>query len=553
MYYLQEKQDKEILGERVKILNSKSNIIKYIFIIIIAILIIVTSISFYKEKKAEQNKEALDHTSNFTNIQRDIRLSITEFDNINPLLSENRNVQEISKVIFEPLVTFDSTYKMQYCLAREIAKTSDTTYLIQLREDVKFHDGTTFDSNDVKFTIDTILGKGISIYRENLKFVSGLNLIDDYTLTLSLSQPVDFFEYNLTFPIMSSEFYNGEDFVTSAKNNAPVGTGMFKIDLAEEKNIRLEKNDDYWNIKNRDAMIEKIYINKYGSIGEAYTAFKNGELDIMNIKIQNIEEYIGSLGYKKIQYKGRDYTFLSFNTMHGDINTNPRVREAISFAIDKNFIIANVLGGAYGAANYPTDFGSWSFSGSSDQKYNLDVARQLLEADGWNLKNGNWQKNINGRNTNLFINLTVNRDNGTIVNVANNIRDQLGNFGIVVNIKALAGNKYNEAINNRAYEAAIITIRNSYSPNVNTFLGEGNLANYNNDEVKSILNEIKNSKDENFLNEKFNRLYQIYETEAPFIGLYRNINCVVCHQSLVGNITPNAYNIYHNIEKWYRQ
>lgn len=534
-------------------MNSKSNIIKYLFIVIIAVLVIVTSVYFYKEKKAEQNKGALDHTSTVSNIQRDIRVSIAEFDNINPLLSSNRNVQEIAKVVFEPLITFDTSYKMQYCLAREIAKTDNTTYLIQLREDVKFHDGTTLDSNDVKFTIDTILQRGVSIYRENLKYVSALNLIDEYTFTLSLSQPVDFFEYNLTFPIMSSEFYDGEDFVGTAKNNAPVGTGMFKIGLAEEKSIRLDKNDEYWNIDNRNAMIENIYINKYGSIGEAYTAFKNGELDIMNIKISNIEEYIGSLGYNKLQYKGRNYTFLNFNTMHGDINSNPRIREAISYAIDKNYIIANVLGGSYTAANYPTDFGSWSCVGSSDQKYNLDIASQLLQADGWTLKNGTWQKNINGRNTGLFINLTVNKDNGTIVNVANNIKDQLGNFGITVNIKGLSTNKYNEAINNKSFEAAIITIQNSYSPNVNTFFGEGNIANYNNDEVKGILNEIKNSSDTNFLNEKLGRLYQIYETEAPFIGLYRNLNCVVCHQSLVGNITPNAYNIYHNIEKWYRQ
>ena len=534
-------------------MNSKSNIIKYLFIVIIAVLVIVTSVYFYKEKKEEQNKGALDHTSTVSNIQRDIRVSISEFDNINPLLSSNRNVQEITKVVYEPLVTLDTSYKMQYCLAREIAKTDDTTYLIQLREDVKFHDGTTFDSNDVKFTIDTILQKGISIYRDNLKHVSGLNLIDDYTLTLSLSQPVDFFEYNLTFPIMSSEFYEGEDFVTSAKNNAPVGTGMFEIGLSEEKSIRLDKNEEYWNIENRKSMIENIYINKYGTIGEAYTAFKNGELDIMNIKISNIEEYIGSLGYNKIQYKGRDYTFLAFNTMHGDINSNARIREAISYAIDKNYVIANVLGGAYTVANFPTDFGSWSSTGSSDQKYNLDTASQLLQADGWTLKNGNWQKNINGRNTNLFINLTINKDNGTITNVANNIKEQLASFGITVNIKSLASNKYNDVINNKGYEAALITVRNSYTPNVNTFLGEGNLSNYNNDEVKGILNDIKNSKDNNFLHEKFNRLYEIYNSEAPFIGLYRNLNCVVCHQSLVGNITPNAYNIYHNIEKWYRQ
>ena len=68
-----------------------------------------------------------------------------------------------------------------------------------------------------------------------------------------------------------------------------------------------------------------------------------------------------------------------------------------------------------------------------------------------------------------------------------------------------------------------------------------------------IINNVKNTNDENVLYEKYKRMYELYLEEVPYIGLYRNTESIVCNQNLVGNITPNSYNVYHNIEKWYRQ
>ena len=79
------------------------------------------------------------------------------------------------------------------------------------------------------------------------------------------------------------------------------------------------------------------------------------------------------------------------------------------------------------------------------------------------------------------------------------------------------------------------------------------MANYANGEVSEIMNVILNTSDEDQLYEKYNRLYDIYLEEVPYIGLYRNTDVVIFNQSLVGNIKANAFNLYYNIEKWYRQ
>ena len=92
----------------------------------------------------------------------------------------------------------------------------------------------------------------------------------------------------------------------------------------------------------------------------------------------------------------------------------------------------------------------------------------------------------------------------------------------------------------------------SYSPNLETFLGNNNLANYSNEELKNILEEVKNTNDENILKEKYKRIAQIYKEEVPYIDLYNNKFTVCCHSNLKGDVTPNWYNVFYNISGWYK-
>ena len=152
------------------------------------------SMFFIVKNRSKNTDYSLDQTSTASNIQTDLRLAIAEFDTINPILSNNRNVQEISKIIYEPLITLNENYKMEYCLAEEIAKSDDLTYVIKLRKGVLWQDNTNFTSEDVKFTMDIIRNIGNTIYNDNLRYISDFEVIDSNTLKIYLSQPVAFFE-----------------------------------------------------------------------------------------------------------------------------------------------------------------------------------------------------------------------------------------------------------------------------------------------------------------------------------------------------------------------
>ncbi len=529
----------------------RSSIFKYIFIIFVIILVIITGIKFLKSDD-NQEQESLDQTSKSNVIQTDLRLAIADFDTLNPILSNNKNVQEISKIIYEPLVTLDSNLKLEYCLASEVAKKDDYTYIIKLKEGIKWQDGTEFSAKDVKFTIDTIKNLGVnSKYADNLASVVGLNIIDEHTISISIDKRIPFFEYYLTFPIMSENYFLNEDFSNSSKKDIAIGTGVFSVDSIENNVIKLIRNDNYWN-KDKIPMVKEVYIKLYETIGDVYEAFKSGDIDLLNVSTTDIDKYIGTLGYTKIEYKTRYYDFISFNTQ-SLIFSSSQVRKALSLIIDKSAMVAASLGAGYTPSNFSLDMGSWVYSDSVNISSDLDQAKQILITDGWEYKNNYWSKNIDGKVYRLEFTIIVNSNNDLRKSVAENLKEQYGNFGIPVTISHVDPNKYVDILNNKNYDVIIAGLECGYSPNVETFFGENNIANYSNDEVNSILNEVSNTTDEGTIKEKYNRLYEIYLEEAPYFGLYRETDYIVYNQGLVGSLKPNVFNIFQNIEKWYRQ
>ena len=152
----------------------------------------------------------------------------------------------------------------------------------------------------------------------------------------------------------------------------------------------------------------------------------------------------------------------------------------------------------------------------------------------------------------MQLNLSVKASDQARVLVAQNIQAQLANQGIRVNVVQLTDEQYSNVINTKNYDMLLCSINLSYSPNLETFLGNNNLANYTNEELKSILEEVKNTNDENILKEKYKRIAEIYKEEVPYISLYNNKFTVCCHSNLKGDVTPNWYNVFYNVAGWYK-
>ena len=492
----------------------------------------------------------MDQTSTVSNIKSDLRFAISELDTINPIVSHNRNVIEISRLIYESLVTLDENYKLVYVLAENIEKKDSNIFEVKLRKNVKWHDGSSFNFDDVEYTFNTIRRDDLeSLYDSNISNIEYIEKIDDYTFNIKTYNEVPFFEYNLTFPIISKKQFENEDVFNS--EIIPNGTGLYNIDSKSENMIKLAYFDNYWN-DSKVPMVKEINVNLYASIGEAYQAFKNGELDILSVKTNNIEEHIGTMGYNKLEYRSRDFDFISFNTENA-ILSDSKVRKAINLLIDKNNLVAACLGGGYAASSFSLDMGNWLYDRDLNVGPNPDEAIQLIEAAGWQRSGNGWYKRIDNRTEKLAFSIIVQNNNDNSVRAVDNIKTQLENYGIDVYIQYYSPNRFAAAVNDGEYDAAILGIKMGFSPSIETFIGNGNIARYYNDEITEIRNNILNGMSDGDLQKKYDRIIEIYLEEMPYIGLYRTIDTLIYNQNLVGNVRANAFNIYNNIELWYRQ
>lgn len=526
----------------------KSNFFKYIFIIF-AIGIIIYSIYAIYFKDKQNTQESTETQTEEVTQTKDIRLGISNFDTINPLISNNKEVLNFDKLIFEPLTNITKDYKVEMCLATECSKTSDTTYIIKIDSKKKWQDGSYVVAKDVQFTIDR-LKEGKSVYSYNVEKVSSVEIVDGNTVKITLSEPVPFFEYNLAFPILSNNYYIGEDFYNSTK--IPIGTGMYKISKIDSENIVLEKNNNWWNLENENAKIETINIKIFTEMGEVYNSFKLGNIDIFTTSNYNLENYIGTIGYAKSEYKGRNFDYLAFNCQD-DILKNVEVRKAIGYAIDKTNVVSTVYNNNCYISDFPLDYGNYLYNSDAvSSGYNAEQAKKILEDSGWEYKNNKWQKTENYSTKKLTFMLTVNKEDSNRIAVAENIKTQLEQIGIKITINKVSTAQYNNILQNKNYEIILTGVYNSYSPNVETFFGDNNLENYNNDQMKSILTDVKNITDETKLKEEYSKIIQIYNDELPFISLYRNKTTVVRGQGLAGEITPNNYSSYYKFYTWYR-
>ena len=152
----------------------------------------------------------------------------------------------------------------------------------------------------------------------------------------------------------------------------------------------------------------------------------------------------------------------------------------------------------------------------------------------------------------LQLNLAVKASDSTRVAVAQNIAAQLENQGIHVNIVQLSDDQYYNSINVKNYDMILCSINLSLTPDLTTFFGDNNIANYQNDEVRSIMEEVKNTTDENTLVNKYKRLAEIYKEDVPYISLYNNKFTVAYNTGLKGDVTPNWYNVFYHIADWYK-
>lgn len=531
----------------------KNNIFGYVFFIFI---VIIMGFAIYRVNSGEKKEENAntDILAGVATSEKgtDLTLAISGFDTINPIITKNKNVQDATKLIYESLVDITADGKAVPCLAKEWETADGITYIIKLRTGVKWSDGSYFSSNDVKYTIDKLKSRDAknAVYAENVKYLKEVDIIDNTTLKIILSEKIQLYQYYLTFPILSSNYYTDADFWNTDKNDAPISTGRFQISQTHGNSIILTKNPYWWNKENDNSVIEKVTINFYSTVAELYNAFKLGGIDLISTTNKDYKNYIGKIGYNITEAEGRNFAFLALNTQ-SNLLSDVNIRKALRYAINRDEIVANIYKKSYSKANFPLPLSNYLVNDPNESYFNIGEMEKCLKDSGWNLRKKIWQKVINHKIKRLEFNLIV-RKNSNREEVADYIGKSLLEQGIIINVIKASDADYEKYINNKNYDIILAEMTNPIAPDLTTYFARGNIANFDNKDAKEIIEVINNITNEEELKVKYQKLFEIYTNEVPYIGIARNKLYVTTNTYLNGKIEPRWYNLFFGFKDWYK-
>lgn len=495
-----------------------------------------------------------------------INLFSTVPDTLNPILTQNAYVQDFSGFIFESLVKLDRNQNPQPQLADKWEVSSDgLTWTFHIRGDVLWHDNMPLTAEDVEFTVSTILNQSInSVYKRNVQNFTTFAAIDRSSFRVILKKPDSFTAELMTFPIIPKHYFLGEDMSKTPRNMKPLGTGPYKfVSYTEGSSIILNTNDIWWQSKSNEKgqavlpYIGEINVKIFDKGKDSINAFQNRDTDITYIEAADCSKYTGRSDLIIKKYPGRNFEFVTFNLSKPAL-ADKAVRQAIAFTLNKSRIVNDLLPGAAIAADLPLIPDTWLYD-SNIVSYTASPAKakEILAQDGWKDSNGILYKNINGVYAQLNLEMLINDDNGIREKVAEEIKQQMAEIGINLQIKKIGWDEEFKLINTRKFDMALLGWSIASTPDVSFAystpeIATGrNVSGYSNPQVDIQLQQLLSENDSSKKKMLFQSLKTIINDDVPYIGLYFYNNALLFNKRVRGDMNPYVWDKYNDITKWY--
>ncbi len=431
-----------------------------------------------------------------------------------------------------------------------------TEYTFELRNDVKFHDGTDFDAADVKFNFDRMLDENHPYHNTGpfpLSFffsaIETVEAVDADTVKFKLKNPYAPFLSNLAYPtglIVSPEAVEKQG-IEFGRN--PVGTGAFKFAQWESNaKVVLVRNEHYWE---GAPALEAVVFRPITDANTRVAEMLSGGLDIMvEVAPDSVAQFQGS-GYNLLEQAGPHLWFLILNTKEGPF-ADKRVRQAVNYAIDKKTLVEQVLQGTAQVASGPTPPAfSWAYN-ESLQPYPYDPAKakQLLKEAGQ-------------ENATLTFYVTEG-GSGMLdpISMGTAIQADLAKVGLKVKIETYEWNtflgKVNPGLEGKADMAEMAWMTND--PDTLPFLalrteawpdkGGFNSGYYSNLEVDKLLDAARKSTDQAERAKLYKEMQVIVQDDAPWAFIANWKQNAATTDSVKGfNLQPSFLMLFKDVSK----
>lgn len=486
--------------------------------------------------------------------------SIGDASNLIPLLATDSTSHDIAAMIYNGLVKYDKDLNIVGDLADSWDVSPDGLVItFHLRKTVRWHDGHPFTANDVFFTYKTTIDpKTPTAYAGDFLRVKKAEVLNPHTFRVTYDRPFAPALSSWSVAILPRHLLLGKDISKSPLSRHPVGTGPYKFkEWVNGQKIVLLSNHDYFEGR---AYIDGYIMRIIPDMATMFLELRAGSLDRMGLTplqyTRQTESNLFRENFRKYRYLSFSYTYLGYN-LKKPLFADKRVRQAISYAINKEEIIQGILLGLGKPATGPFKPGTWAYNQNvTTFSYNPRKSRELLAEAGWKDTKANGVLEKDGQP--FIFEIITNQGNEVRAKCAEIIQKRLAEIGITVKIRVLEWAAFvNDFINKRKFDATILGWTIPLDPDLYDVWHSSKIApeelnfiSYKNSEVDLLLEKGRSTFDQKERKKYYDRIQEILAEEQPYTFLYVPDALPIINARFRG-ITPAPLGIGYNFIRWH--
>jgi len=478
---------------------------------------------------------------------------------LDPAVAGEMTSHEYIAQIFGGLVKLGDNLEAAPDIAERWEMSEDgRTYTFYLRRDVTFHDGRAVTAGDFKYSLErtcspatgsrtagTYLGDivGVSdVLAGETSEISGIRVIDDYTLRITIDAPRSYFLSKMTYPtayvVDKNNVSRGSDWWRH-----PNGTGPFILrQWLEEELLVLERNDDYYGEK---AKLDRVEFQLWS--GVPMRMYETGDIDVSGVSVTYIDRVTDPAGpfYEELQEVPElSFYFLGFNSTKppfDDVN----IRKAFALAIDKDKVVKLVYRDLVQSAGGILPPGIPGFNEDLDGlDFDATAARNLIAASGY-------------RDVSALppITITTSGYGGGISSYLEAvIQEWRVNLGVEVTVRMLEPERYIYHLIEEKDEMFDMGWIADY-PHPQDFLevlfytgAENNFAEYSNPEIDDLLDRAAVETDSDLSLEQYRQIEQMLVDDAACLPLWFGMNYILVKPYVKGyELNPMGFAMLNKV------
>jgi peptide/nickel transport system substrate-binding protein len=447
----------------------------------------------------------------------------------------------MTRHIYSNLITIDENNNFVGDLAESWAYVdgSDTQIAFKLKEGVKFHDGSTLTSEDVKFTLERC--KTSTKVPHLVAMIDNVEVVDETNFIINLLYPSN--------TIISSLFHSGAGILSKAYTEAleaegktlldqPMGTGQYKfVSWTPGTSVVLEKFDEYFDETRADqnnGLEMKVYLEDAArtialETGEVDLCLKVPTTDANRIK-DNAELALNEVSATHIEYFG-------FNTQKAPFD-NKLVRQAMNYVVNKSdVVIAATEGVAAPFDSYISSAAIGYYDTAVKYEQDLEKAKDLLNQAGYN--------ESNPLTFTAILSGDARSKSATVIQAA------LKSIGVEMKIESMESSTFYEICGAGDQQAFFSGwVANAEPDNTYRALwtneGGNNYSHYNNDTVNGLVNVAATSIDKAEVENAYKTVLATISDDAVWCPLYQMPSMLAYRAGLQGvhNSAIGMHNLY---------